>query len=303
MEDSLSQAFNVCRQIHKQHGTSYYFATRLFPKDIRLATHALYAFFRIADEIVDEAGDGADRTRHASPAERLEEWSHAWYEAHVTGTSSHPVLQATAHIFHRFHIPFAYSEAFLKAMQQDVTIARYATYADLRDYMYGSAAVVGLMMTHVIGFSDKRALAHAESLGYAMQLTNFLRDIREDLERRGRIYLPQDELAAYGISEEDITHHRVTSAWKNYVDFQVKRADALYEEANAGIHYLHPRGRIAVRAGSDLYRLILRKIELQGYDVFQARARTSLAEKITCVLTRSIWKSDLLRRSSSSVLE
>lgn len=295
MEVSLTEAFEVCRMIHKRHGTSYYFATKLFPKELRLATHALYAFFRIPDEIVDQGTTDPERA--------LEDWQDRWYEAHVTRTSSDPVLKAAAHVFHAHAIPFAYSEAFLGAMHQDLRKTRYATYEELRQYMYGSAAVVGLMMTHVIGFDDQRALAHAEKLGYAMQLTNFLRDVREDLEQRGRIYLPADEMDAFGVMEEDISSHQISDRWKEFVRMQIQRADQLYDEANEGIRYLRPRGRLAVRAGSDLYRMILRKIESQNYDVYRSRARTSGWEKLACILTTSLWNSHLLARPSSSVQE
>lgn len=288
METSLAQAFEACRLIHKHHGTSYYFATRLFPKDLRLATHALYAFFRVPDEIVDNAS--------AAKEEALQTWMNDWYEAHVTGVSRNPVLQATSYIFHKYSIPFAYSEAFLKAMQQDLQKTRYATYEELQAYMYGSAAVVGLMMMHVIGFSDPRAIEYAEKLGYAMQLTNFLRDIREDLDQRGRIYLPEDELERFGIRESGLASGLVDENWKQFMRFQIERADRLYEEANQGIQFLRPRGRLAVRAGSDLYRMILRKIEGQGYDVFKTRARTSGWEKLARVVTTSLWNSHLLSR-------
>lgn len=281
MASTLDSAFEVCRDIHKRYGTSYYFATRLFPRDLRFATHALYAFFRIPDEIVDTK-DASDKSA------RLLAWREAWKEAYTTGASHDSVLFATAWVFRRFSIPFECSEAFLRAMEQDLEKRRYATYEELRTYMYGSAAAVGLMMTYVIGFSDPRALARAEALGYAMQLTNFLRDIREDDEERGRIYLPQDELVLFGLSDSDIRDRCVDARFQAFMRFQVARADQLYEEANQGISLLSRRGRLGVRAGSDLYRMILRKIEQQQYDVYSQRARTSLFEKIGCVLTKSL---------------
>ncbi len=276
MEADLERAFEVCRRIHKQYGTSYYFATRLFPRDIRLATHALYAFFRIPDEIVDGQGD--------KRRERLEAWIQHWQEAYHTGVSTEPVLVAAYWVFKHFSIPYSYSEAFFAAMLEDVEVSLYETYEDLRKYMYGSAAVVGLMMTHVIGFTQPAALKYAEALGYAMQLTNFTRDIREDWEERRRIYLPQDELRKFGITREQLQSGTVNEAWKVYMRFQIQRADELFEEANQGIYLLAPRGRLAVRAGSDLYRMILRKIEEQDYDVFSKRARTSFWEKVWCIL-------------------
>lgn len=288
---NYSDAAEICRRIHREYGTSYYWATRLFPRDIREATHILYAFFRVPDEMVDTANGAkhlrdqyrvAQMTEGLSSVESLRVWQTAWQEWGRSPTHD-PVLSAARELFHRYQIPERYASDFLQAMQLDLTRSRYATYDDLARYMYGSAAVVGLMMTHVIGFVSQEALPCAEKLGYAMQLTNFLRDIREDYEERGRIYLPQDELTRFGLSEEDIKHHVVDERFKAWMKFQISRADALYEEANQGIALLHPRGRRGVRAGSDLYRLILRKIEEQGYDVYQQRARTSVFEKIRAI--------------------
>lgn len=275
MEARLKRAYETCRQWQAAHGKSYFFATRFFPEDLRFATHALYAFFRIPDEIVDNpSGRGV-----ADSAQALEDWKTQWRKAYETRESDDDVLLAAADTFHRFQIPFKYSEDFLDAMIQDTWKDRYATYPELEKYMYGSAAVVGLMMSHVIGY-EKGALAYAEKLGYAMQLTNFLRDIREDYEMRGRIYLPQDEMARYGVSEADIANGQMTPAFVTLLKFHIARADRLYDEANKGIGLLDKRGRFAVRAASDLYREILRKIESQNLDVFAKRAGTSKLEKI-----------------------
>ncbi len=268
---SLEEAYEASRRIHEQHGKSYYFATRFLPEDLRRATFALYAFFRLPDEIVDNP-------KTSDPRKELEQFREDWR----SGRSAHPVLVAAKDTFERFHIPFEYSESFLDAMIQDTWKDRYRTYGELEEYMYGSAAVVGLMMSHVIGF-DVGALAYAEKLGYAMQLTNFLRDIKEDYQQRGRIYLPQEELTRFSVLETDLAQGNVSSDFIELMKFQIKRADTLYEEANKGIHLLKPRGRFAVRAASDLYRAILRKIENQHYDVFQRRASTSRFDKILIV--------------------
>lgn len=288
---TYSDAVEACRRIHQEYGTSYYWATRLFPRDIREATHILYAFFRVPDEMVDtetgakhlrEQYQVAQMTEGLSSVESLRVWQTAWQES-GRSPAHDPVLSAARELFCEYQIPERYASDFLQAMQQDLTCSRYATYDDLTRYMYGSAAVVGLMMTYVIGFTTKEALPYAEKLGYAMQLTNFLRDIREDFEERGRIYLPQEELRRFGLSEEDIKNHLVDERFIAFMKFQIARTDALYEEANQGIALLHRRGRRGVQAGSDLYRLILRKIEEQGYNVYQQRARTSVFEKIKAI--------------------
>lgn len=271
------EAYQEAKAITKKYGTSYYFATRFFPDEMRYATYALYAFFRLPDEIVDNpAGDKTP----AELSQELEEWHEKWRQAYKTEDTDSGILNITAETFKKFDIPYQYSEDFLKAMKQDITKERYQTYQELEDYMYGSAAVVGLMMSHVIGFSDKKALEYAEKLGYAMQLTNFLRDIREDYELRGRIYMPLDEMARYTLGEEDIKNHVVDDRFTPFMKFQVERTRELYTEADKGIKYLNPDGRFAVIMARTLYSAILGKIEEQDYDVYSKRARTSKREKV-----------------------
>lgn len=275
----LAAAFEVARRLHKKHGKSYYFATRLFPEDIRLATYALYGFFRVPDEIVDNSPlrDAEDAMQ---VRQQLNAWQNNWAKAYQTGDSPDPILRVTSYVFHRYKIPYEYSEHFLAAMLTDLEKTNYRDYDDLQQYMFGSAAVVGMMMTYVIGFNDANALHYARTLGYAMQLTNFLRDIDEDYQMRGRVYMPQDELANYGLCNEDIAQRRSSKKFEAFVIYQAARAHSLYEEANEGIALLQPQGRIAVRVASNLYRAILNKIEAQQWDVFRGRARTNFPEKI-----------------------
>lgn len=275
-------AIRACQALHRKYGKRYYFATRFFPKPLREATYALYAFFRLPDEIVDTAKGTPE-----DAAKRLEAFRQDWHAAYRQKTSSHPVLFAAKEVFHRYQIPAEYAEIFLDAMVQDTWKSRYATYQELEKYMYGSAAIVGLMMTRVIGTEGatwEQAEGPAKKLGEAMQLTNFLRDIREDLELRGRIYLPQDELQQANITEEEIANHQLGEKWEHFMKKQIARADALYAEAEPGIALLHPQGRFAVRLASRLYQHILRKLEQQAYDVFSARAKTSTREKLWITL-------------------
>lgn len=266
-----------CKQIQRHYGKSYFFATRFFPAHLREATYVLYAFFREPDEIVD-----TNHTDTAAAEKELVTWINDWHTCWESGgTSGSPVLRATYAVCNKHNIPFDYTVAFLNAMKQDLTKDRYATYAELEDYMYGSAAVVGRMMSHVIGFTDEEAtMGHADALGEAMQLTNFLRDIGEDYQQRGRIYLPQDELERFGITEHDITEGQISDNWRELMQFQITRARALYTQAEAGIHYLNPEGRKAVLIASRLYGDILREIEQADYSVFARRARTSILDKV-----------------------
>lgn len=271
----LLPAFEACRKIHKKHGKSYYFATRFFPREKRLATFALYAFFRIPDEMVDGQSDKAS----AQVREELMRWQADWRRVYEGEETTEPILRAAAWVFHAYQIPFEYSESFFAAMIQDTEKASYATYQELEAYMYGSAAVVGLMMTHVIGFQNPQALVYARQLGEAMQLTNFLRDIREDWDERRRVYLPQDELEAFGLSGEVVTSQHPSHAFVEFMRFQIARADGLYTAAEPGIALLSKDGQFAVCAASRLYQGILRKIEEKEYNIFLGRVRTSKWEK------------------------
>lgn len=271
-------ALKACRALQAKHGKSYYFATRLFPKPLREATYALYAFFRVPDEIVDTTSQSPEQAAAA-----LEEFRKNWREAYQKKYSENPILFAAQHVFHQYCIPPEYAEIFLDAMVQDTWKSDYANYAELEKYMYGSAAVVGLMMVRVIGTNGQpweTVEIQAKKLGEAMQLTNFLRDIREDDDLRGRIYLPQDELKNFGLSKEDVQEFVASESWNEFMKFQIARADRLYAEARHGISGLHPQGRVAVRVAARLYQEILRKIEQQNYNVFEKRASTSTWEKL-----------------------
>lgn len=281
---ALARDFEVARRLHKKHGKSYYFATRLFPAEIRQATYAIYGFLRVPDEIVDNS-PVHDVEDAMAVQRKLHVWQESWAQAYQTGDSPDPILRVTSYVFHQYKIPYEYSEHFLAAMLTDLEKTSYRDYEELERYMFGSAAVVGLMMTYIIGFNDARAVHHARTLGYAMQLTNFLRDIDEDYALRGRVYMPQDELAAYGLSNDDIAGRRFSSQFAAFTIWQSARAHSLYEEANEGISLLRPEGRMAVRLASTLYRAILDKIEAQKWNVFQGRARTSLPEKVMLMAT------------------
>ncbi|MES2436395.1 MAG: phytoene/squalene synthase family protein [Patescibacteria group bacterium] len=281
---NLKSDFEFCRLIHKKYGKSYYFATKFFPKDLRNATYALYAFFRLPDEIVDSQ---KDKTTTETNKE-LQQFKQQWEQAYTTGQSNSPALRANSYVFKKYSIPYEYSESFLDAMVQDTHVARYATYQDLEKYMYGSASVVGLMMSYVIGFSDKQALEYAKKLGYAMQLTNFLRDIKEDYVQRGRIYMPLDELARFGLREEDIAQEKMSENFVDFMKFQINRTRELFKEADIGIPMLSQKGRFAVKIAAVLYGHILHEIEKLDYNIYKQRARVSVTKKILLLIKTAL---------------
>ena len=275
----FSEAYRAARALLKHHGKSYYFSTRLFPRDLQEATCALYAFVRLPDEIVDNSPQETPAELAAVRHELLG-FLGRWKVAYSEGNSGDQILDFAAHIFHQRGVPFEYSEAFLNAMIQDTEQTRYFDYEDLERYMYGSASCVGLMMSHIIGFSKPETLGYATQLGNAMQLTNFLRDIDEDYQQRGRVYMPQNELKQFGLSDEDIMARRFSPAFREFMQFQATRARRLYDEANKGIALLNKEGRFAVASASTLYRAILDKLEAQDWNPFVGRAATSGVEKV-----------------------
>jgi phytoene synthase len=272
---SLAESYDLCRRVQKAHSRTYYFSTRLFPAEVRPRVHALYAFMRYADEIVDHP--------HELPLDAqlsvLEEFE-AETMAAVSGDEvPNPVLRAYADTVRACDIDPGTITAFMESMKMDTRVFRYRTYPDLEVYTYGSAAVVGLMMCRVVGVAEGKADRHAEALGVAMQLSNFLRDIGEDW-RRGRVYLPLEDLARFGYTEQDLASGIVDERFLQLMRFEIERARRLYEVADEGMGYI-PRGRrFPVVVARELYARILDRIEAHEYDVFSRRAQVSRPAKL-----------------------
>lgn len=292
---------DLCRKIHKKYGKSFYFGTLLFSQEENDAVCVLYAFFRYPDEYVDT--DFSDKKDIA--LDKLKKWNTLWssyYENKIeTSTDEETqVLRATSYIFHKYNIPFEYSQAFLAAMIQDTHIDRYETYVELEKYMYGSASVVGLMMTYIICKNDKRfsedisyrkdILDKAQKLGEAFQMTNFIRDIGEDVSDRGRIYMPIEDLIKFNVNEKDIFKKKVTPEFVSLVKYEIERTEKLYTQADEGIKLLPKKAARGIRVARVLYAEIISKIELLNYDILDKRAHTSFFEKIKITLKTLIKK-------------
>lgn len=276
----LEAGFEKCREITRSYGTSFYFATQFFPKEVRNGIYAAYAFARIPDEIVDDP----KKESKENSLEALNGWAEEWRRAMREGDSEDEVLAAIVFAFRRYDIPLEDCEAFLRSMYMDEEKAEYRDYAELEDYMYGSAGVIGLMVTRIVGYSTPEAFKYALKLGYAFQLTNFLRDIREDCDELGRIYMPQEELRMFGLSGGDICDHVRDKRFVEFMKFQIERNRQIYREALPGIKLLHWRGRMAVRVAYVLYKAILSEIERANYDVYAGRVRTNSQQKIALSL-------------------
>ena len=273
---ATKEDYEACRELHAHFGTTYYFASQWFPAKIRRRVNALYAFVRVPDEMVDNPGTNSLDQQRAQLANYRAELL-----AGIDGVRPEsPVLRAFCDTVQECQIPMQEPIEFLDAMEQDLTVARYETFEDLLGYTKGSAAAVGAMMCYVVGAETQEAtISAAKSLGDAMQMTNFLRDVGEDAGR-GRIYLPLEDLRQFGVSEDDILAGKMTPQFVDLMRFQIDRTRQLYARADLGIPALPARSRLPVRLARALYSKILEKIEERGYDVFSGRARTTKAEKL-----------------------
>jgi phytoene synthase len=281
--DLLAVGYEQARKINAVHGKSYYWATQLLPTHKRKATHALYAFFRLADDIVDNP-ETLTKQGHCEAKVAFDKFEEEWITGLSSGECSNPALYAAISTMHDFKIPQQYSFDFLNAMRMDLLKNRYYTFDDLSNYMYGSAACVGLMMSYILGFKEESQLMQLSNLGVAMQLTNFLRDIDEDYHSYGRIYIPLEDLDQFNLSETDIAERRFTNSWKMMMEFEADRAEILYRNSSLVIGNLDRDGQFPVRLASVLYSAILGKLREQNWNVFAGRASTSAFEKFMLTL-------------------
>lgn len=295
IDPSLHDAYRLCRDLNARHGKTYFLATRLLPVGKRAGVHALYGFARMVDDIIDVDVDGsldadepsdtpfapADR-RAAERVDALEEHVRSALSGAEIGESrAELVLRALVDTVNRYAIPHDYFYAFFHSMRMDIPgtsvfRSRYRTMSELEEYMYGSAAVIGLEMLPILGATDDEAKLPAAALGEAFQLTNFIRDMGEDLDR-DRIYLPTDELAAFGVDEELLHHCRDSGRTDPRLDralaHLIAHTRAVYRIAEPGIDMLDPQVRPSMRTAFLLYGGILREVEDNGYRVLQQRAR------------------------------
>jgi len=233
--------------------------------------HALYGFCRYADDIVDDLGPVPVAEREAA----LASFGERFFRDLAAGASTDPVLMAVVDTVRKFPIDPECFRRFLRSMTMDLTVATYETWEDLLDYMDGSAAVIGEMMLPILEPHDKAAFGHARDLGNAFQLTNFLRDVNEDLDR-GRVYIPQVDVRRFGV---DLTTRRCTPEFVALMKFEIERCRELYESADKGIAMLPARSARCIRAARTLYSRILERIEAQHYDVFAKRASVPTLQK------------------------
>jgi 15-cis-phytoene synthase len=288
---SLDTAYSICCGLHRTHGRSYYLATKLLPAWKRRHVHALYGFTRYTDDIVDEGGDIEGPYR----ARRLDEWSGQFSDAiEGTRTPADPVLLAVRHTIAAFGLSRADFDAFFASMRMDLHVRAYADYEALLEYMQGSAAVIGTMMLPILLAPDdgpgpvaaaaiSRAREPARQLGLAFQLTNFIRDVAEDLGR-DRVYLPADDLIRFGVSRDDLAAPSASPAVRRLIAFEVERARTHYRQARPGLAALPARSRRCVRLAYAVYGGILDRVQEAGYDVLAGRAVVPRRRRATAVV-------------------
>lgn len=275
-DPSLRDAYRQCRSLNARYGKTFFLATRLLAPRQRPAVHALYGFARFADDILDDLDDPRTVDQRADQLQQLStRLFNALVEKQPCGDD--PVLTAVVHTARKYDIGWDLFDDFLASMRMDLEVTDYPDRAALEKYMYGSAEVIGLQMLPVLGtvVPREQAAPYAAALGTAFQLTNFLRDVDEDLHR-GRVYLPADELAAHGVDRDLLrwcqanrrTDHRVRAALAE----QHVRTREVYEKAKPGIAMLAPASRPCVAAASTLYSEILDRIEASDFEIFGTRA-------------------------------
>lgn len=281
-------SFEHARLLTAHYSKSFYISAKMLPPQKRWATFALYGFCRYADNLIDNP-------RNRSREDLIHEVDYLEHEikcAYASGESEHPIIQPFIYVAKTYQIPMEYPLDLLKGVKMDLTQKRYETFEDLYVFCYRVAGVVGLMMTYVLGYKSDKAFKDAEKLGIAMQLTNILRDVQED-KNMGRIYLPQDEIRRFGLSECDILDERMHSKMRALMKFQIKRAHKFYAEANRGIHFLDRDAQFAIFASSKIYHGILHKIEARNYNPFLGRVYVSQLKKFG-ILIREIIRTRII---------
>lgn len=277
---SLGEDYAICRQIMQTASKNYTFASRFLPTDKLPHVEALYALMRVGDDRVDVSHDG-----FGSPLAAIDDWERSYWRAFEVGDSPYPVLRAYLHTAQCFCIPSELLRPYFRAMGDDLKITRFTTFEDLLYYMEGSAMTVGRVMAHILGAetaSIDAVYPEADALSIAMQLSNFWRDIGQDWQI-GRVYIPQEDLDAFGYSEDELAAGVINDRWVGLLEFEFARTEFFYERARAGVCYLRS-GRWGVMAALEIYRAIMPAIRQRNYDVFTQRATTTKFRKFGLAL-------------------
>lgn len=280
--DRLKQAYTECRRITRHHAKTFYMATRFLPNAKQRGIFAIYSLCRYIDDLVDEAEDLLEKEELSEHDIRIKlaSWKQKLQDTYEGRSFDNDILIAFADVLKRHHIPIEMPFELMEGVCLDLFKNRYATFGELYTYSYKVAAIVGLMTSQVFGYKSKEALGYAVDLGIAMQLTNILRDVGEDLEKN-RIYIPQEDLQRFGVREQDLFNHSQKDEVKALLSFQIERARRYYTRSDYGITLLSKDSRLPVYLARHNYSRILAKIEQNKYNVFDRRAYLTATEKLS----------------------
>jgi phytoene synthase len=278
MTFNLAASYAHCEHVAKTQARNFYYSFLTLPPDRKAAMCAIYAFMRYSDDVSDEAA--ADRTK----AEEMKAWRAALERAFQGEYGSSLILPAFHDTVQRYHIPLQYFHDLIDGTEMDLVKNRYETFEELHQYCYRVASVVGFVCIHVWGFDPAggKALEYSEACGLAFQLTNILRDVKEDAER-DRIYLPQEDLRRFQVTEEDLKRGSLNENFRALMRFETERAKGYYQQAERLLPLIHPTGRPTLTIMMKIYRGILDSIERSHYDVHSRRARVSTPRKLSIV--------------------
>jgi phytoene synthase len=276
--ERLAESYRCCEQVAKTEARNFYYAFVTLSPEQKAAMCAIYAFMRYSDDVSDEAAPDQART------ERMRAWREALERAFAGDYGENPILPAFHDTVRRYHIPERYFQDLIEGTEMDLWKTRYETFEELSEYCYRVAGVVGFVCIHIWGFdaAEGRALAYAEACGLAFQLTNILRDVKEDADR-DRIYLPQEDLRRFGVTEADLKAGVLDDNFRGLMRFETERAREYYRQAQALLPLVHAEGRPTLLIMMKIYRGILDSIERSGYDVHSRRARVSTPKKLGIV--------------------
>ncbi|MEX0721485.1 MAG: squalene/phytoene synthase family protein [Balneolaceae bacterium] len=281
-DEKLKKAYSHCRQITRHHAKTFYMASRFLPNEKQRGIFAIYSLCRYLDDLVDEAEDLIQQKAITIEEvdERLESFKLRILDVYEHKNVDDPILTAFADTLRKYNISIELPFLLFDGVKADLIKSRFKDFTEMYDYSYKVASVVGLMTSEVFGYTDSSALDYAVDLGIAMQLTNILRDVGDDL-RRGRIYIPEDERQMFGVSEEGLFSYSLDDNFKNLMAFQIQRAREYYEKADFGIDMLSKDSRLPVYLARHNYSRILNKIEENEYNVFEHRAYLNYTEKLS----------------------
>lgn len=294
IEDTkLRFAYAHCRSITRRHAKTFYMATRFLPYHKQRGIFAIYGLCRTLDDIVDETGENPYQKRRSRTEviHKLEKFRAQLISAYRGAEQTNSILIAFADVLNRYNISLEHPLTLLDGVKMDLTKNRYKTFEELYEYSYKVASVVGLMTTEIFGYGNSRAVNHAVELGIAMQLTNILRDVGEDLERN-RIYIPGEDLDRFQITEEELFRHKVSEKFIDLMKFQIERTRYYYTEADKGIPMLNKDSQLPVLLARENYSRILNKIEVNQYQVFNRRAYLNATEKFS-ILPKILYQLNL----------